>query len=175
VRMSVHLVARTSSVQATGVHVTGVIRVSGQTGVRCPRPLRPRCPDRAGSRTPVPRDRPRLADRVRRVAVASERLGRRCPTRAWLGRDGRTLAVRSSHEGRRHTWTAASQAHRLGRRARRLADQGSWSSARCPSVGWEHEKEQALTSSPAGASWGVAGVMLDHEAEWKVVTTLRGC
>jgi hypothetical protein len=71
VRTSVHLVARTSSVQATGVNATGVIRVSGQTGVR--RGVRcPRCPDRAGSRTSVPRDRPRLADRVRRVAVVSE-------------------------------------------------------------------------------------------------------
>jgi hypothetical protein len=166
VRTSVHLVARTSSVQATGVHATGVIRVSGQTGVRtgvrCPR-----CPDRAGSRTSVPRDRPRLADRVRRVAVVSERLGRRCPNRAWLGRDGRMLAVRGSHEGRRHTWTAASQAHRLGRRARRLADQGSWSGARCPSVGWEHEKEQALTSPPQVRPGQVAGVMLDHGAERK--------
>jgi hypothetical protein len=55
VRTSVHLVTRTSSVQATGVHATGVIQVSGQTAVRCPRPLRPRCPDRAGSRTSVPR------------------------------------------------------------------------------------------------------------------------
>jgi hypothetical protein len=46
---SVQLVGRTSAVQATGVHATGVIRVSGQTDVRCPRPLQPRCPHRAGS------------------------------------------------------------------------------------------------------------------------------
>jgi hypothetical protein len=135
VRTSVHLVARTSSVQATGVHATGVIQVSGQTGVRCPRPLRPRCPDRAGSRTSVPRDRPRLADWVRRVAVVPSGL------------------VRGWHEGRRQTWAAASQAHRLRRRARRLADQGSWSSARVP-VGWLGAREGAgAHKSPADAFW----------------------
>jgi hypothetical protein len=49
VRTSVQLVGRTSGVQAPGVHATGAIRVSGQTGVWCPRPLHPSCPHRAGS------------------------------------------------------------------------------------------------------------------------------
>jgi hypothetical protein len=35
--------------RATGVQASGVIRVSGQTRVRCPRPRQPRCPHRAGS------------------------------------------------------------------------------------------------------------------------------
>jgi hypothetical protein len=55
-----------------------VIQVSGQPGVRCPRPLQPRCPHHAGSRTSVRRDRPRLANRVRHVAAAGGRRGRRC-------------------------------------------------------------------------------------------------
>jgi hypothetical protein len=80
---SVQRVGRTSDVHASSVHATGVMRMSGQTGVRCPRPLQPCCPHRAGSRNaPVPRDWPRWAHRVRRVAVVGERLGRRCPNRA---------------------------------------------------------------------------------------------
>jgi hypothetical protein len=120
-----------SGVHAPGVHTTGVIRVSGRTPVRCPRVRCPcvRCPrawcphDRcdpgvrtdtrpvsAAAATPldpdysVRRDRPRLVHRVRRVAVVGERRGGRCPNRAWRARDGRTLAVRGSHEGRRQTW-----------------------------------------------------------------------
>jgi hypothetical protein len=38
-----------SGVHTTGVRTTGVTRVSGRTRVRCPRPLQPRCPHRAGS------------------------------------------------------------------------------------------------------------------------------
>ena len=34
-----------------GVHATGAIPVSGRTGVRCPRPVHPRCPHGAGSVT----------------------------------------------------------------------------------------------------------------------------
>jgi hypothetical protein len=80
---SVQRVGRTSDVHSSSVHATGVMRMSGQTGVRCPRPLQPCCPHRAGSRNaPVPRDWPRWAHRVRRVAVVGERLGRRCPNRA---------------------------------------------------------------------------------------------
>ena len=109
-RTSVQLVGWTSGVRASGVHAsgvhapgvhtTGVIRVSGRTRVRCPRPLQPRWI----RNTSVRRDRPRLVHRVRRVAVVGERLGRRCPNRAWRAKDGRTLAVRGSHEGRRQTW-----------------------------------------------------------------------
>jgi hypothetical protein len=185
VRTSAQLVERTSGVRASGVRASGVrasgvrasgvMQVSGQTGVRCPRPLRPRCPDRAGSRRSVPRDSPGLADRVRRVAVVPERLGRRCPNPAWLGRDGRGLAVRGWHEGRRQTWAAASHAHRLRRRARRLADQGAGPGPGCRSDGWEHAREQVLTSPPQVRLGQVAGVVLDHGAERKVVTTLRGC
>jgi hypothetical protein len=124
----------TSSVQATGVHPTGVIQVSGQPGVRCPWPLRPRCPDGAGSRTSVPRDRPRWRTGFD-VSRWSERLGRRRPNPAWRGRMVDRWQCLAGHECRRQTWAAASRSHRLRRRARRLADQGSWSSARVP-VGW---------------------------------------
>jgi len=152
-RTSVQLVGRTSGVQATSGHAMRVIRVSGQTGVRCPRPLRPRCPHRAGSRTSVPRGRPRLAHRVRRVAVVCERLGRRCPNRAWregivdLGR-ARLARGSTAHLDRRFAFAQA------GRRARRLADQGSWSSARVP-AGWlgSTGRSRCAHRSPAGASW----------------------
>jgi hypothetical protein len=50
-RTSVQLAGRMSAVQASGVHATGAIQVSGRTGVRCPRPVHRRCPDRAGSGT----------------------------------------------------------------------------------------------------------------------------
>jgi hypothetical protein len=70
---------------------------------------------------------------------------------------------------------AAWQAHRLQRRAGRLADPGSWSSARCRSVGWGAGKKQVLTRCHRGfvlggspACWPTMG--LDRE----VVTTLRG-
>jgi hypothetical protein len=49
-----------SGVHAIGVQTTGVIQVCGQPGVRCSRPLQPRCPYHAGSRASVRRDRPRL-------------------------------------------------------------------------------------------------------------------
>jgi hypothetical protein len=58
------------------------------------------------------------------------------PESGLAGRDGRASPVHGWHECLRQTWAAAaSHAQRLGRRARRLADQGSWSSARCRSVG----------------------------------------
>ena len=53
-------IVQMSGVHATGVQTTGVIQVCGQPGVRCPRPLQPRCPHHAGSRASVRRDRPRL-------------------------------------------------------------------------------------------------------------------
>jgi hypothetical protein len=112
-------------VQATGVHTTGAIRVSGRTPVRCPRPLHPSCPHRAGSR-------------IRRCGGTGHvwRTGFDVPpwsasglvVAAWIGpggKDGRTRAMRGSHECRRQTWAAAWYACRLRRRARRLAEQGS--------------------------------------------------
>jgi hypothetical protein len=57
-------------------------------GVRTDRRLvpQPRCPHRAGFRTSVRWDRPRLAQRVRHAAVVGERLGRR--TRIGPGGEG---------------------------------------------------------------------------------------
>jgi hypothetical protein len=175
VRTSVHLVAWTSGVQASGVQATGVIQVSGQPGVRCPWPLRPRCPDRAASRTSVPQDRPRLADRGSTCRCGPRAAWSSLPESGLAGTDGRTLAVRGRHECRRQTWAAASQSHRLQRRARRLADQGSWSSARVP-VGWLGSTARSRCSqvSPHMRLGQVAGVMLDHGLDRKVMTTLGG-
>jgi hypothetical protein len=150
-RTSVQLVGWTSGVRASGVHAsgvhapgvhtTGVIRVSGRTRVRCPRPLQPRWI----RNTSVRRDRPRLVHRVRRVAVVGERLGRRCPNRAWRAKDGRTLAVRGSHEGRRQTWRCFAGVQAAAP-CSPPADQGSWSRARCRSVGGGAGEEQVLPS-----------------------------
>jgi hypothetical protein len=118
-------------------------------------------------------DRPRLADRVRRVAVVSERLGRRCPNRAWPGRDGRTLAVRGSHEGRRHTWTAASQAHRRGDALAAWPTKGAG-----PALGAGRLAGSTSRSrrSQVPRRCVLAGCRRDARpwAERKVVTTLRG-
>jgi hypothetical protein len=164
--------------RASGVQATGVIQVSGQTGVgqtgvRCPRPLRPRCPHRAGSRRSVPRDSPGLADRVRRVAVVCERLGRRCPNAAWLGRDGRALAVRGWHEGRRQAWAAASQSHRLRRRSPPGRPRELVQRQGAGRLAGEHAR-QVLTSPSQARLGQVAGVLLDHGRDPKVVTTLCG-
>ena len=144
-RTSVQLVGWTSGVHAPGVHTTGVIRVSGRTPVRCLRPLQPRWI----RNTSVRRDRPRLVHRVRRVAVVGERLGRRCPNRAWRAKmvERWPCVARTRVDAR---LGAASQASRPRRRARRLADQGSWSRARCRSVGGGAGEEQ-VRPSPAGA------------------------
>jgi len=148
------------------------VRPTGRVDVRCPRVRCPcvRCPcawcphDRCdpGVRTDtrpvsaaaataldpntsVRRDRPRLVHRVRRVAVVGERLGRRC--RIGPGRQGMVerwpCVARTRVDAR---LGAASQASRLRRRARRLADQGSWSRARCRSVGGGAGEEQVLPS-----------------------------
>jgi hypothetical protein len=121
---SVQLVGRTPGVQvsgvqvsgvhATGVQTTGVIQVCGQPGVRCPRPLQPRCPHHAGSR-------------------------------ASLRRDPATVVAGTSVDG---SLAAAWQAHRLRCRAGRLADPGSWSSARCRSVGWGAGKGRCSHVAP---------------------------
>jgi hypothetical protein len=134
-RTSVHLVGRTSGVQSDrrpgvrcdpGVRTdTRPVSAASAAALSAPRWIR---------NTSVRWDRLRLAHRVGRIAVVGERLGRRCPNRPG-GRDGHALAVRGSHECRRQTWAAAWHACRLRRRARRLADNGSWSSARCWSVG----------------------------------------
>jgi hypothetical protein len=147
---SVQRVRRTSGVQASGVHATGVMRVSGQTrasGVRgrCSRAVRTALDPRNAS---VPRDRPRWAQRIRRGAVVGERLGCRCPNRAWRGRDDR-----ASGSG----WLARVAMADLGRRFARAeagaphlppGRQGRWSSARCRSVGRGHGKRAGAHESP---------------------------
>jgi hypothetical protein len=145
VRTSVHLVAWTAGVQATGVHATGVIPVSGQPGVRTAR--RPdsqasgvcgRCV-RAVRTALDPGRRCRGTGHVggpgSTCRGGPERLGRRRPNPAWRGQMVERWQCLAGHECRRQTWAAASQSHRLRCRARRLADQESWSSARVP-VGW---------------------------------------
>jgi hypothetical protein len=157
-RTSVQLVWRTSGVHASGVHApgvhapgvhaSGVIRVSGWTPVRCPRPLQPRWI----RNTSVRRDQPRLVHWVRRVAVVGERLGRRCPNRAWRARDGRTLAVRGSHEGRRQTWRCFAGVQAAAPRSPPGRPGESWSRARCRSVGGEQGRSRC-SQVPAGACW----------------------
>jgi hypothetical protein len=172
VRTSAHLVARTSGVRASGVRASGVIRVSGQTGVRYPRPLRPRCPHRAGSRRSVPRDRPRLADRVRRVAVVPERLGRRCPMRPgweemvvhWQCVAGTRVDGRPGPPLRSRTGCGAALAA--------WPTKGAGPAPGCRSVGWGAREGAGAHESLAGTSLGqVAGVLLDHGRDRKVVTT----
>jgi hypothetical protein len=147
------------------------VRPTGRTDVRCPRVRHPRvrCPrDRCDPDVRTDRRPVSAAACIRAVRTALDP-GCRCggtghvertefdvppgPRAAWsslpesglAGRDGRTLALRGSHECRRQTW-AAWHAHRLRRRAPRLVDQGSWSSARCRPVGGGAGKAQTLTS-----------------------------
>ena len=96
------------------------------------------------------------------------------PESGLAGRDGRTLAVRGSHEGRRQTWTATWYAYRLRRRARCSATMGA-GPAPVP-VGWRGEqgKERVLQVLPQVRPWQVAGVLADHGLDREVVTTLRG-
>jgi hypothetical protein len=83
-----------------------------------------------------------------------ERPGRRRPNPAWRGRMVKRWQCVAGHEGRRQTRAVASRSHRLGRRARRLADQGSWSTAPgCRSVGWGAREGAGAHRSPAGVSW----------------------
>jgi hypothetical protein len=122
-------------------------------GVRTDRRLvpQPRCPHRAGFRTSVRWDRPRLAQRVRHAAVVGERLGRR--TRIGPGGEGMVERWPGGwHQCRRQTWAAAWHARRLRRRARRMADQGSWSTAGTGRL--VGSREGAVTpTSPACTSW----------------------
>jgi hypothetical protein len=146
-RTSVQLVGRTSGVQATGVHATGVMRVSGQTGVRCPRPLRPRCPHRAGSGI-------RRCGGTGHVGAAGSTC--RCgPRAAWSSLPESGLAGKGwSNVG---AWLARGSTLDLGRRfafAQAAAprspprDQGSWSSARCRSVGRGTREGAGAHTSP---------------------------
>jgi hypothetical protein len=171
-----HPGVQASAVHATGVHTTGVIQVSGQPGVRCPRPLRPRCPHHAGSRRSVRRDRLGLAHRVRRVAAAGERRGRCCPNRAWRGRDGRRLVVRGWHERRRQPGRRLAGAQAAAPRWP-LGRPGELVQRQVP-VGWLGAREQGRAGAPTSprvsilgrspACWPTMGL------DWEVVTTLGG-
>ena len=102
-----------------------------RVGVRVqgPRPLHPRGPHRGGSwSAPVRRSNPPWAHRVwRSRRGVCERLGRLPGSGlAWRSRGWPCMARTSVDPA------AASEAHRLRRHARRLADQGIWSSSRMP-------------------------------------------
>ena len=152
VRTSVHLVARTSSVQATGVHPSGVIRVSGQTGVRTDR-----CPVSAASASAL--SGPRWIPDVGAAGQATfGGLGStcRCGPPAGLCVAGTRVDGRPGLPLRRRTGCGAALAA--------WPTKGAGPAPGCRSVGWEHEKEQVLTSPPQVRSGQVAGVMLDHGA-----------
>jgi hypothetical protein len=118
-----------------GVHATGVIRVSGRTGVRCPAAAASALSAPCWPRTSMTRDRPRLTHQVRRVAVVPERLGRRWPNRPgweamverWPRVAGMSLDGRPGPPLRMRTGCGAALAA--------WPTKGSWSSARCRSVG----------------------------------------
>jgi hypothetical protein len=178
-RTSVQLVGWTSGVHASGVHAsgvhapglhtTGVIRVSGRTRVGCPRPLQPRWI----RSTSVRRDRPRLVHRVRRVAVVGERLGRRCPNRAWRAKDGRTLAVRGSHEGRRQTWRCFAGVQAAAPRSP-PGRPGELVQCQVPVGWWGSRGGAGAPKSPQVRAGRVAGVLADHGLDREVMTTLGG-
>ena len=172
------------------------VRPTGRVDVRCPRVRCPcawcphdRCdpgvrtdtrPVSAAAATALDPEyigaagRPRLVHRVRRVAVVGERL----VVAARIGPGGQKMVERWPCVARTRVDArlgAASQASRLRRRARRLADQGSWSRARCRSVGGGAGEEQVLPSPRrcvlggcrrAGRPWAGPGGG-DH-ARWSV-------
>jgi hypothetical protein len=176
------------------------VRPTGRVDVRCPRVRCPcvRCPcawcphDRCdpGVRTDtrpvsaaaataldpntsVRRDRPRLVHRVRRVAVVGERLGRRCPNRAWQARDGRTLAVRGSHEGRRQTWRCFAGVQAAAPRSP-PGRPGELVQGQVPVGWWGSRGGAGAPKSPQVRAGRVAGVLADHGLDREVVTTLGG-
>jgi hypothetical protein len=105
-----------------------------------------------------------LAHRVRRVAVVGEVSGLVVAARIGPGGEGMVVrrAARGWHEWRRQTWAAALHAQRLGRRACRLGDQGSWSSARCRSGGrGSTGRSRYAHVAPPVRPGQVAGVMPD--------------
>ncbi len=140
--------------RTSGVHATGVMRVSGQTGVRCPRPLRPRCPHRAGSGI-------RRCGGAGHVGAAGSTC--RCgPRAAWSSLPESGLAGKGwSNVGR--AWLARGSTLDLGRRFAFAQAAAPRSPPREPRelvqrqvpVGWPggHGKEQVRTRRPAGGSW----------------------
>jgi hypothetical protein len=147
----------------------GVIRGPGRTRVRCPRPLQPRWI----RNTSVRRDRPRLVHRVRRVAVVGERLGRRCPNRAWRAKDGPTLAVRGSHEARRQTWRCFAGVQAAAPRSP-PGRPGELVQGQVPVGWWGSRGGAGAPKSPQVRAGRVAGVLADHGLDREVVTTLGG-
>jgi hypothetical protein len=117
--------------------------------------------------------RPRWAQWVRGAAVVRGRRGR-LPAWGLTGRDGAGLAVGGSHEGRRQTWAAASQAHRLGRRLAAWPIRELVQRQGVGRLAGGHENTQVLTSSRQVCPGRVAGVVPDHGLDREVVTTLRG-
>jgi hypothetical protein len=172
---SVQRVGRTSDVHASSVHATGVMRMSGQTGVRCPRPLQPCCPHRAGFRNaPVPRDWPRWAHRVRRVAVVGERLGRRCPNRAC--REGWSCVGQcvagTSGDGRPGPPLRTGKGG--GAALTAWATKGAGAALGAGRVAGGHGKEQVRTRRSAGASRTGCRRGARHGLDREVVTTVSG-
>jgi hypothetical protein len=117
--------------------------------------------------------RPRWGQWVRGAAVVRGRRGR-LPAWGLTGRDGAGLAVGGWHEGRRQTWAAASQAHRLGRRLAAWPIRELVQRQGVGRLAGGHENTQVLTSSRQVCPGQVAGVVPDHGLDREVVTTLRG-
>jgi hypothetical protein len=158
VRTSVHLVAWTAGVQATGVHATGVIHVSGQPGVRTARrPVSVAAASALSGRRWIPdvgaAGQATLADRVRRVAVVPSGLVVAARIRpggdrwlnvgsAWLGtnvdgRPGPPLRSRTGCGAALAAWPTKRAGPAPG----------------CRSVGWGAREGAGAHKSPAGASW----------------------
>jgi hypothetical protein len=152
-RTSVQLVGRTSGVQATGVHATGVIRgVRTDTRPVSTQPLQPRCPDRAGSRNPsVRRDRPHWRTgldvslwSVRGLVVAA-RIGP--GGKGWSNVGRAWLARGSTPDLDCHLVCVPAAAPRS-----LLGHHGSWSSAGAGRLAGEQGRS-GCSKSPAGAAW----------------------
>jgi hypothetical protein len=177
VRTSVHLVARSSSVQATGVHATGVIRVSGQTGVRTDR--RP-VSAAAASALSGPRCIPDVGAAGQATFGGSGSTCRCSPRAAWSSLPESGLAGKGwSNVG--SAWLAQVSTADLGRRfavapaaAPRSPTKEAGPAPGCRSVGWGAREGAGASKSPAGASW--AGCRRDARPwlDRKVATTLGG-
>jgi hypothetical protein len=179
------------------------VRPTGRADVRCPRVCCPgvRCPrDRcdAGVRTDRRPVSAAAASGLSAPRWIPERVGAAGPARlgapgfdgspwsvsglvvaARIGPGGEGMIVRRAVRGRygwrRQAWAAASHAQRLGRRVRRLGNQGSWSSARCRSVGQgSTTRSRCARVAPPVRRGQVAGVLPDRGLDREVVTTLRG-
>jgi hypothetical protein len=143
------MVGRTSD-----VHAPVRSGVSGRTRVRCPRPLRPRCPHRAGS----------WHASVRRAAHVghtgfdvSRWSASGMVVAARIGPGGKGLVVgwqgmaRTSVEGRPGPPLRMRTGCGVALAAR--PTKGAGPSPGCRSLAGEHEKEQVPTGRPTGASW----------------------